>query len=172
MEYAQAVEAGDPRDLVDSQPEASDLDPVCTTTQNRSRNERRVVRGGSWAYNAWACRSANRIDWRQSAKTQRVYIRETEWEAAQSVWLWRDNSPSMHYVSSGATETKASRATLLLLAAASLLVRGGEHIALLGRERVARSGRTALDRMTMSLIAELKRRNICLSIHVDGGGSQ
>ncbi len=43
-----------------SQPEASDLDPVCTTTQNRSRNERRVVRGGSWAYNAWACRSAKR----------------------------------------------------------------------------------------------------------------
>ena len=98
--------------------------------------------------------TANRIDWRQSAKSQRVYIRETEWEAAQSVWLWRDNSPSMHYRSSGAAETKAARATLLLLATAALLVRGGEHIALLGRERVARSGRSALDRMTMSLIAD------------------
>ena len=98
--------------------------------------------------------TANRIDWRQSAKSQRVYIRETEWEAAQSVWLWRDNSPSMHYRSPGTAQTKAARATLLLLATAALLVRGGEHIALLGRERVARSGRGALDRMTMSLIAD------------------
>lgn len=98
--------------------------------------------------------TANRIDWRQSAKSQRVYIRENEWEAAQSVWLWRDNSPSMHYGSPGMAHTKADRATLLLLATAALLVRGGEHIALLGRERVARSGRSALDRMTMSLIAD------------------
>ncbi|MCH8183019.1 MAG: DUF58 domain-containing protein [Proteobacteria bacterium] len=98
--------------------------------------------------------TANRIDWRQSAKSQRVYIRETEWEAAQSVWLWRDNSPSMHYRSPGTAQTKAERATLLLLATAALLVRGGEHIALLGRERIARSGRGALDRMTMSLIAD------------------
>ncbi len=98
--------------------------------------------------------TANRIDWRQSAKSQRVYIRETEWEAAQSVWLWRDNSPSMHYRSPGTAQTKAARATLLLLATAALLMRGGEHIALLGRERVARSGRGALDRMTMSLIAD------------------
>ena len=40
-----------------------------------------------------------RIDWRQSAKRQHVYIRENEWDAAESVWLWRDNSPSMHYSS-------------------------------------------------------------------------
>ena len=29
------------------------------------------------------------IDWRQSAKGDRLYIRETEWSAAQTVWLWR-----------------------------------------------------------------------------------
>ena len=42
---------------------------------------------------------ATRIDWRESAKSQRLYVRETEWEAAQSVWLWRDGSPSMDYAS-------------------------------------------------------------------------
>ena len=31
---------------------------------------------------------ADQIDWRQTAKTDRVYVRETEWEAAQSIWLW------------------------------------------------------------------------------------
>jgi uncharacterized protein (DUF58 family) len=96
--------------------------------------------------------SANRIDWRQSAKSQRVFIRETEWEAAQSVWLWRDTSPSMRYRSGAQVPAKIERATLLLVAAAALLVRGGEHIALLGRERIARSGRKALDRMAMALM--------------------
>lgn len=129
---------------------------VASTVAQGVHGRRRVGVGETfWQFRQYTPGDTiNRIDWRQSAKTQRVYIRETEWEAAQSVWLWRDNSPSMHYRSSGATQTKAARATLLLLAAAALLVRGGEHIALLGRERVARSGRGALDRMTMSLIAD------------------
>ncbi|SVD23344.1 uncharacterized protein METZ01_LOCUS376198, partial [marine metagenome] len=37
--------------------------------------------------------SVSLIDWRQSAKSQRVYVREQEWEASQSVWLWCDQSP-------------------------------------------------------------------------------
>ena len=42
---------------------------------------------------------ANRIDWRRSARGHRVYIREQEWEAAQTVWMWRDSSPSMDFSS-------------------------------------------------------------------------
>ena len=30
------------------------------------------------------------IDWRQSAKSQHLFVREREWEAAQTVWFWRD----------------------------------------------------------------------------------
>ena len=141
---------------------------VASTVAQGVHGRRRVGTGETfWQFRQYQPGdSANRIDWRQSAKTQRVYIRETEWEAAQSVWLWRDNSPSMHYQSSGARETKASRATLLLLAAAALLLRGGEHVALLGRERIARSGRTALDRMTMSLLADGER----IAANDDGSG--
>ena len=44
------------------------------------------------------------------------YVREREWEAAQSVWLWRDGSPSMRFTSGG--ESKIDRASLLALALA------------------------------------------------------
>ena len=143
-------------------------DRVASTVAQGVHGRRRVGVGETfWQFRQYQPGdTANRIDWRQSAKTQRVYIRETEWEAAQSVWLWRDSSPSMHYQSSGARETKASRATLLLLATAALLLRGGEHVALLGRERIARSGRSALDRMTMSLIADGER----VAANDDGSG--
>lgn len=95
--------------------------------------------------------STQRIDWRQSAKTERVYIRETEWEAAQSVWLWRDASASMCWRSSRNVPAKIERAELLLLALATLLVRGSEHISLLGSNLPPRPGRLALRRITEQL---------------------
>jgi uncharacterized protein (DUF58 family) len=101
--------------------------------------------------------AASRIDWRESAKSQRLYIRETEWEAAQSVWLWRDASASMDYSSApyiaGADwPTKRDRAELLLVALASLLVRGGERLTLLGSGMAPITGRIALSRL-VELIA-------------------
>jgi uncharacterized protein (DUF58 family) len=91
--------------------------------------------------------STQRIDWRQSAKSQPVYIRETEWEAAQSVWLWRDASPSMDYASASSFPSKCARAELLLLALAVLLVRGGERVAVLGTGHRPTSGRAVLNRI-------------------------
>src|SRR4051794_38544970 len=38
--------------------------------------------------------STGRIDWRRSARDDRVYVREREWEAAHTVWVWIDRSPS------------------------------------------------------------------------------
>ncbi|MSP83649.1 MAG: DUF58 domain-containing protein [Alphaproteobacteria bacterium] len=93
----------------------------------------------------------NRIDWRQTAKSTRVLVRENEWEAAESVWLWHDTSASMRFASHPAVEDKADRARLLLLALAVLLVRGGEHVALLGHDRRAATGRGTLARMTAAL---------------------
>ena len=88
-----------------------------------------------------------RIDWRQSARSSHVFIRENEWEAAESIWLWCDSSASMAYRSSLAATAKADRAALLTLALAVLLVRGGEHIALLGEGRRPVSGGAALGQM-------------------------
>ena len=61
---------------------------------------RRVGQGDSfWQFRHFVAGDAvARIDWRQSAKSGRGapegwFIRETEWEAAQTVSLWRDGSP-------------------------------------------------------------------------------
>ncbi len=87
------------------------------------------------------------IDWRQSAKREHVYVREFEWEAAQSVWLWRDSSPSMEYASSRNLPTKRDRAELLAVALASLMIRAGERIARLDRHDLPSTGRLALSRL-------------------------
>ncbi len=91
--------------------------------------------------------SPQMIDWRQSGKTQPVYVRENEWEAAQTVWLWRDRSPSMDYRSDKALPTKRERADLLTLATAVLLVRGGERVGLLNSGLRPDHGKFALNRM-------------------------
>src|SRR5947207_3773213 len=77
--------------------------------------------------------AATRIDWRESAKSQRLYVRETEWEAAQSVWLWRDASSSMDYSPAGYIAvagwgTKRNPAELILFALASPWVRAADRL--------------------------------------------
>lgn len=69
------------------------------------------------------------IDWRRSARDDASYVREKEWDAAHTVWLWADASPSMQFKSGLARVSKADRALLLVLAAAELLSRSGERIA-------------------------------------------
>lgn len=93
--------------------------------------------------------SAAAIDWRQSAKSQHLFVREQEWEAAEAVWFWRDGAATMRY-GSGNT-TKLDRASLLTLALASLLIRGGERIALLGGGRAPSASRVALARIAHAL---------------------
>ncbi len=91
------------------------------------------------------------IDWRQSAKTDRVFVRETEWEAAQTVWLWRDASSSMDFRSAPDLPTKRERADLLLLALGALLARGGERMALLNAGVRPDHGRNAVARLAAAL---------------------
>ncbi|MGE0500152.1 MAG: DUF58 domain-containing protein [Rhizobiaceae bacterium] len=73
--------------------------------------------------------SMARIDWRRSARDDHTYVRDREWEAAHTVWLWSDPSPSMLFKSQGAIVSKESRALVLVLAMAELLSRSGERIA-------------------------------------------
>ena len=75
------------------------------------------------------------FDWRRSAREERAFVREREWEAAHTVWIWFDRSASMQFGSSLAPVTKIDRAALLALAFADLCVRGGERAGLLGLTR-------------------------------------
>lgn len=127
---------------------------IAATVAQGVHGRRRVGQGETfWQFRQYQPGdAAQRIDWRESAKTQRLYVRETEWEAAQSVYLWRDASASMDYSSAtylvgGEYPTKRARAELILVALASLLVRGGERLTLLGSGVAPMSGRAALTRL-------------------------
>ena len=76
--------------------------------------------------------AATLVDWRRSASSDHLFVREREWEAAHTIWLWPDLSPSMAFKSHLSSVTKRDRALVLILAAAELLVRGGERVGLLG----------------------------------------
>jgi uncharacterized protein (DUF58 family) len=93
------------------------------------------------------------VDWRRSAKSDAYYVRETEWELAQAVWMWCDRSVSMDYCSHLAQEPKAFRAAVLTLALGLLLTRAGERVGDIAQDARARSGEAALRGLTMTVTA-------------------
>jgi uncharacterized protein (DUF58 family) len=88
-----------------------------------------------------------RLDWRQSAKSDKIYLRQMEWSAAQTVYLWCDLSPSMDYASKKDLPTKAERSMVLLLALSNVLSRAGERVALIGDPEPPISGRAVAERL-------------------------
>jgi uncharacterized protein (DUF58 family) len=95
---------------------------------------------------------AANVDWRRSARDDRLYVREREWEAAHTVWVWIDRSASMSFISKLAMQAKADRALVIGLAAADLLVRGGERVGLLGVTRPM-AMRDIIERFAEAMIA-------------------
>jgi uncharacterized protein (DUF58 family) len=99
-----------------------------------------------WQFRPFASgEPAGRIDWRRSARGAHAFVREREWEAAQTLWLWFDRSETMNFRSELARETKVDRAAVLTLALADLAVRGGERVGLLGLSRPI-AARDVIDR--------------------------
>ncbi len=94
---------------------------------------------------------ARRIDWRRSARDHHLYVREREWEASQTVWLWPDLSSSMNFCSRLSETPKIDRALVLMLALAELLARGGERVGLPGLV-APRIGRDAPERFADALL--------------------
>lgn len=97
--------------------------------------------------------SANNVDWRRSARDDRLYVREREWESAHTVWIWIDRSSSMAFTSNLAMQSKHDRAVVLGLAAADLLVRGGERVGLLGLTRPVAS-RNIIERLAETMLVD------------------
>src|SRR5712664_2644113 len=75
---------------------------------------------------------ASRVDWRRSARDDHLYVREQEWEAAHTVWLWPDRSLSMAFASRQARDSKLERGLIVTFALAELLVAGGERVGVPG----------------------------------------
>ncbi len=91
--------------------------------------------------------SLRHIDWRRSAKSDAQFVRQREWQVAQSVMMWVDTAPSMLFASEKDTPQKADRARLLALALAILLIRSGERVGLTGTELPPRRGELQIMRL-------------------------
>lgn len=107
-----------------------------------------------WQYRpAHAGDEARMIDWRRSAKADGHYVREKEWQAAQSVHLWVDDARSMEFTGDKARQTKADRARLLALAVSVLLIRSGERVGLADPVAPPRPGEVQLMRLAQTFTA-------------------
>ncbi len=91
------------------------------------------------------------IDWRRSAKGEQLFIRQKEWQTAQSVYLWVDPGASMQF----GEESKAERARVLSIALSILLAKGGERFGLLNSEAPPRSGEGQISKIARSLAAQV-----------------
>jgi uncharacterized protein (DUF58 family) len=110
---------------------------VAQTVRHGVHGRRRAGSGETfWQFRPFLSgEPSSRVDWRRSAREERAFVREREWEAAHTVWIWFDRSPSMQFASNLASVSKVDRAALLALAFADLCVRGGERAGLLGLTR-------------------------------------
>ena len=100
---------------------------------------------------------ARRVDWRRSARDDNLYVREQEWEAAHTVWIWPDRSPSMVFSSPMVSETKRDRALVVAFALAEILVEGGERVGIPGLMRPSAS-RNVIDKMAQAMIHDPTER--------------
>ncbi len=98
-----------------------------------------------------------RIDWRRSARDDNLYVREQEWEAAHTVWIWPDRSSSMNFQSKLAPESKLDRTLAIAFALAEILVDAGERVGVPGLMRPTGS-RAVIDRMADALLHDPEER--------------
>ena len=91
--------------------------------------------------------SRRMIDHRRSARGDQQFVREREWQIAQTVHLWVDQGHSMRFASNAKLPQKVDRARLLALASAVLMVRGGERVGLTGGALPPRRGNMQILRL-------------------------
>jgi len=107
-----------------------------------------------WQYRLYTSGDpANRIDWRKSARTHKVLIRENEWAAANTMWIWVDGAPGMRFRSKLAQAAKVERAALISMALAILAVYGGERVGLLGSAFAPGHTQNTLARLSEGLVS-------------------
>jgi uncharacterized protein (DUF58 family) len=128
---------------------------VATTLAHGIHGRRRAGPGESfWQFRPFvAGEAAQRVDWRRSGRDDRLYVREREWEAAHTIWMWLDRSASMGFASSLSQAPKVERALVLGLSLAETFVQAGERIGLLGL-MPPRASRRIVERMAEVLAAD------------------
>lgn len=136
----------------------AEADHLARTVMMGEHGRRRAGQGDEfWQYRpAHAGDPARSIDWRRSARSDAHFVREREWQAAQSVTLWVDRARSMGFAGAKERLPKSDRARLLALALGVLLLRGGERVGLAG-DAAPKPGRAQVVTLAAGLVAEEAR---------------
>ena len=82
---SQALAASMPRLILEAR-------RIAATIIHGLHGRRRAGSGENfWQYRRFMSgEPSGRIDWRRSARDDHLYVREQEWEAAHTVWIWPD----------------------------------------------------------------------------------
>jgi len=133
---------------------------IAATVTHGLHGRRRAGHGESfWQYRRFVSgEPSQNVDWRRSARDDHLYVREQEWEAAHTVWLWPDRSLSMAFASKGALNSKLERALIVTFALAELLVAGGERVGVPGLMNPTAS-RSIIDKMAQAMLHDTLSRD-------------
>ena len=132
---------------------------VAATVIHGLHGRRRAGPGENfWQYRRFMSgEPASNVDWRRSARDDHLYVREREWEASHTVWIWPDRSPSMAFASALVADSKLERALVVAFALAEVLVQGGERVGIPGLLRPTAS-RNVIDKMAQAILHDPTER--------------
>jgi len=132
---------------------------VASTVIHGLHGRRRAGPGENfWQYRRFVSgEPAQNVDWRRSARDHHLYVREREWEASHTVWIWPDRSPSMTFVSTLSNDTKLERALVIAFALAEVLVQGGERVGVPGLMRPTAS-RNVIEKLAEAILHDPTER--------------
>jgi uncharacterized protein (DUF58 family) len=148
------------RSLADTMPRlVLEARRVAATVIHGAHGRRRAGPGENfWQYRRFMSgEPAQNVDWRRSARDDHLYVREREWEASHTIWIWADRSPSMAFHSAPAFENKLERGLVVAFALAEVLVHGGERVGMPGLMRPTAS-RNVIDKMAEAVLHDASER--------------
>jgi uncharacterized protein (DUF58 family) len=132
---------------------------VAATVYHGLHGRRRAGPGENfWQYRRFVSgEPAGNVDWRRSARDDHLYVREREWEASHTIWLWPDRSPSMEFSSHLTEWSKLDRALVVSFAMAEVLVEGGERVGVPDLMRPS-ANRNVIEKMAEAIVHDTAER--------------
>ncbi len=132
---------------------------VASTVIHGLHGRRRAGPGENfWQYRQFMSgEPSQNVDWRRSARDDHLYVREREWEASHTIWIWPDRSPSMAFASALTTDSKLERGLVVAFALAEVLVQGGERVGIPGLLRPT-ANRNVIEKMAQAILLDPSAR--------------
>jgi uncharacterized protein (DUF58 family) len=132
---------------------------VAATVIHGLHGRRRAGPGENfWQYRRFMSgEPAQNVDWRRSARDDHLYVREREWEASHTVWIWTDRSPSMAFASALVADSKLERGLVVAFALAEVLVQGGERVGIPGLLRPT-ANNNVIEKMAEAILHDSAER--------------